>query len=143
MREISSCCCLTVLPGPAWLLLNKICIPFSRSLYIFLLHRLIMALNKVLCRRANVQRARRRQTITGRRASPAARGTTDFSRAAAVCSICCQCRSNRKERLRWSAFGLRPRLVPVLRNIILRTDNTDTDTDTEWDKSFSDFSVIP
>ena len=33
MREISSCSCLTFLPGPAWLLLNKICTPFSRSLY--------------------------------------------------------------------------------------------------------------
>ena len=31
LREISSYSCLTVLPGPAWLLLNKICIPFSRS----------------------------------------------------------------------------------------------------------------
>ena len=25
LREISSCSCLTVLPGPAWVLLNKIC----------------------------------------------------------------------------------------------------------------------
>ena len=33
LREISSCSCLTFLPGPAWLLLNKICTPFSRSLY--------------------------------------------------------------------------------------------------------------
>ena len=33
LREMSSCSCLTVLPGPAWLLLNKICTPFSRSLY--------------------------------------------------------------------------------------------------------------
>ena len=33
MREISFCSCLTVLPGPAWVLLNKICKPFSRSLY--------------------------------------------------------------------------------------------------------------
>ena len=33
VARIFSCCCLTVLPGPAWLLLNKICIPFSRSLY--------------------------------------------------------------------------------------------------------------
>ena len=30
--EISSCACLTALPGSAWLLLNKICISFSRSL---------------------------------------------------------------------------------------------------------------
>ena len=34
LGEISSCSCLTVLPCPTWLLLNKICIPFSRSLYI-------------------------------------------------------------------------------------------------------------
>ena len=27
LREFSSCSCLTVLPGPAWLLLNKIFIP--------------------------------------------------------------------------------------------------------------------
>ena len=33
MREICSCSCLRFLPGPAWLLLNKICTPFSRSLY--------------------------------------------------------------------------------------------------------------
>ena len=32
--EIRSCCCLTVQLGPAWVLLSKICIPFSRSLYI-------------------------------------------------------------------------------------------------------------
>ena len=25
LGEISSCSCLTVLPGPAWILLNKIC----------------------------------------------------------------------------------------------------------------------
>ena len=31
--SLLACSCLTVLPGPAWLLLNKICIPFSRSLY--------------------------------------------------------------------------------------------------------------
>ena len=31
--EISSCSCLTVLPGPAWLLLNKIFIPLFRTLY--------------------------------------------------------------------------------------------------------------
>ena len=35
LREISSCSCLTVLPGPAWLLLTKICIPFFRALYMF------------------------------------------------------------------------------------------------------------
>ena len=33
MREISSCSCLTVLPGPVWLLLNKIYIPLFRALY--------------------------------------------------------------------------------------------------------------
>ena len=33
LREISSCSCLTVLPGPAWLLINKICIPLFRALY--------------------------------------------------------------------------------------------------------------
>ena len=33
LREISSCSCLIVLPGPAWLLLNKICTPNSRSMY--------------------------------------------------------------------------------------------------------------
>ena len=33
LREISSCSCLTVLPGPAWLLLNKICILFLGPLY--------------------------------------------------------------------------------------------------------------
>ena len=33
LQEISSCSCLTFLPGPAWLLLNKICTPFIRSLY--------------------------------------------------------------------------------------------------------------
>ena len=33
LREISSCSWVTALPGPAWLLLNKICTPFSRSLY--------------------------------------------------------------------------------------------------------------
>ena len=33
LREISSCSCLTFLPVPAWLLLNKICTPFSLSLY--------------------------------------------------------------------------------------------------------------
>ena len=33
LREISSCSCLTVLPGPACLLLNKICVPFFRTLY--------------------------------------------------------------------------------------------------------------
>ena len=33
MREISSYSCLAFLPGSAWLLLNKICTPFSLSLY--------------------------------------------------------------------------------------------------------------
>ena len=33
LREISSCSCLTVVPGPVWLLLNKICIPLFRALY--------------------------------------------------------------------------------------------------------------
>ena len=33
LREISSCSCLTVLPGPAWLLLNNICIPLFWALY--------------------------------------------------------------------------------------------------------------
>ena len=33
MREIYSCSCLTVLLCPAWLLLNKISIPFFRALY--------------------------------------------------------------------------------------------------------------
>ena len=32
---MSSCSCLTVLPVPAWLLLNKTCPPFSRPLYSF------------------------------------------------------------------------------------------------------------
>ena len=61
MREISSCSCLTVLPGPAWLLLNKICGPciylgttsnhctfchnhhnvLNNSFFLSLLHRLI------------------------------------------------------------------------------------------------------
>ena len=34
LREISSCSSLTALPGPAWVLLSKICILFSRSLYL-------------------------------------------------------------------------------------------------------------
>ena len=34
LREICSCYCLHVLPGPAWVLLSKICILFSRSLYL-------------------------------------------------------------------------------------------------------------
>ena len=38
LGEISSCSCLTVLPGPAWLLLNKICIPSLRALYFYLLN---------------------------------------------------------------------------------------------------------
>ena len=33
LRDISSCSCLTFLPGPAWLLLNKICKPLFRALY--------------------------------------------------------------------------------------------------------------
>ena len=33
LREVCYCSCLPVLPGPAWVLLNKICILFSRSLY--------------------------------------------------------------------------------------------------------------
>ena len=31
--EICSCCCLTVLLGPAWALLSKIYKPFAGSLY--------------------------------------------------------------------------------------------------------------
>ena len=41
LREISSCSRLTFLPGPAWLLLNKVCKPLFRALYMqsqFLLH---------------------------------------------------------------------------------------------------------
>ena len=34
LREICSCSCLTVLPGPAWVLLNKICKEYISSLYI-------------------------------------------------------------------------------------------------------------
>ena len=33
LREMSSCSCLTVPSGPAWLLLSKICIPLFRALY--------------------------------------------------------------------------------------------------------------
>ena len=33
LGELSSCSCLTALPGPAWVLLSKIYKPFSRSLY--------------------------------------------------------------------------------------------------------------
>ena len=33
LREFSSCSCLTALPGPAWVLLSKIYIPFPGSLY--------------------------------------------------------------------------------------------------------------
>ena len=33
LQEISSFSCLTVLPGPAWLLLNKICVPLFWALY--------------------------------------------------------------------------------------------------------------
>ena len=32
MREISSCSCLTTLPDPAWVLLSKVCIHFTRVL---------------------------------------------------------------------------------------------------------------
>ena len=32
--EISSCSSLTALPGPAWVLLSKICKPFVGSLYV-------------------------------------------------------------------------------------------------------------
>ena len=34
LREISSCSCLTVLPGPAWVLLSKTCKPLFAPLYI-------------------------------------------------------------------------------------------------------------
>ena len=34
LREISSCSCLTFLPGPAWVLLSKICKDFFSALYI-------------------------------------------------------------------------------------------------------------
>ena len=33
LGEISSCSCLTLLPGPAWVLLSKIYKPFPGSLY--------------------------------------------------------------------------------------------------------------
>ena len=33
LREISLCSCLTVVPGPTWLLLNSICISLFRALY--------------------------------------------------------------------------------------------------------------
>ena len=33
LGEISTCSCLTALPGPAWVLLSKICKPFAGSLY--------------------------------------------------------------------------------------------------------------
>ena len=33
LREISSCSCLTVLPGPAWVLLSKTCKPLFTPLY--------------------------------------------------------------------------------------------------------------
>ena len=33
LGEISSCSCFTALPGPAWVLLSKICKPFAGSLY--------------------------------------------------------------------------------------------------------------
>ena len=38
MQETSSCSCLTVVPGPAWLLLNKICIPLFRAGPVFVPH---------------------------------------------------------------------------------------------------------
>ena len=34
MREISSCSCLTVLPGPAWVLISKTCKPLFAPLFI-------------------------------------------------------------------------------------------------------------
>ena len=34
LREVRSCSCLPDLPGFAWVLLSKICILFSRSLYV-------------------------------------------------------------------------------------------------------------
>ena len=34
--EICSCCCLTVLLGPAWVLLSKIYKPFAGSLYMYI-----------------------------------------------------------------------------------------------------------
>ena len=34
LREISSCSCLTVLPGPAWVLLSKTCKPLLAPLYL-------------------------------------------------------------------------------------------------------------
>ena len=39
LREISSCSCLTVLPGPAWVLLSKIYTLFPGALYIVYLRR--------------------------------------------------------------------------------------------------------
>ena len=36
LREISSCSCLTFLPGPAWVLLSKICQDFLSALYVCL-----------------------------------------------------------------------------------------------------------
>ena len=35
LREICSCSCLTVLPGPAWVLLSKTCKPYFAPLYIY------------------------------------------------------------------------------------------------------------
>ena len=39
LREFCSCSCLPVLPGPAWVLLSKICILFCRSLYLRLIRK--------------------------------------------------------------------------------------------------------
>ena len=63
MREISSRSCLTVLPGPAWPLLNKICTPFSRSLCMSHGHSLSFFINQhvnlslldLLCRGRRLQ----------------------------------------------------------------------------------------
>ena len=46
LREISSCSCLAFLPGPAWLLLIKICTPFSRLIS---LHCRIILASSSLC----------------------------------------------------------------------------------------------
>ena len=42
LREVSSCSCLTYLPGPAWVLLSKICKDFFSALYIQLLYILFL-----------------------------------------------------------------------------------------------------
>ena len=41
LREVCSCSCLTALSGPAWVLLSKICLPSSRSLYLVWLNKSI------------------------------------------------------------------------------------------------------